>query len=68
MFKALIYAIAVQEAVKLYQGPQYVYYYTHRNQESFAQTWSVEEYPEMGKLSAFLFHQSQYQTNKSLFE
>ncbi|XP_065209335.1 juvenile hormone esterase-like isoform X2 [Planococcus citri] len=40
MFTTLIYATGIRESVKLYKGPKYVYYYDHRNKESFANMYA----------------------------
>ncbi|XP_065209357.1 juvenile hormone esterase-like [Planococcus citri] len=43
MFTTLIYATGIRESVKLYKGPKYVYYYDHRNEESFASMFANTE-------------------------
>ncbi|XP_065209353.1 juvenile hormone esterase-like [Planococcus citri] len=48
MFTSLIYFTGLKETVNLYKGPKYVYYYNHRNKESFDKTYFADTDIEMG--------------------
>lgn len=48
----MIYLPGIKEAVKLYKGPKYVYYYDHKNKESFAPLYSDCD-AEMGNYEDF---------------
>lgn len=54
MVTCLGYLNGLRAAVKLYKGPNYVYYYDHRNQETFAHDYGkIDE--EMGKCEFFQY-------------
>lgn len=48
MFTSLVYSRYIKEAVKLYKGPKYVYYYDHLNKESFLKVYLDSTDLEMG--------------------
>ncbi|XP_065209349.1 juvenile hormone esterase-like [Planococcus citri] len=48
MFTSLIYVAGIKEAVKLYKGPKFVYYYDHKNKESFAKMYAANTDLQMG--------------------
>ncbi|XP_065209356.1 juvenile hormone esterase-like [Planococcus citri] len=48
MFTSLIYLTGLKEAVKLYKGQKYVYYYHHQNKQSFAKMYFANADVEMG--------------------
>lgn len=47
MFTSMIYVTGIREAVRLYKGPKYVYYYDHKNKETFGTVYS-DNVIEMG--------------------
>lgn len=49
MFTSLTYGMMINECVKLYKGPKYVYHYAHRNQESFVKMYTQKNDIDMGE-------------------